>query len=83
MSASDKSKIEEAVRENLTWLDSNQEATKEEFAERQKEVESIVNPIMMKAYTENGGGEGNSMPMPGGMPSGGGGYNGPTVEEVD
>jgi len=52
-----------------------------------KELEGVVNPIMMKVYQAAGGGGG--MPE-GGMPGGGfgggdapGGASGPTVEEVD
>merc|ERR1712240_157026 len=49
----------------LSWLDSNQLAEKDEFADKQKEVEAVCNPIIAKLYQ---GGEGG---MPGGMPGGG------------
>ena len=80
----DKEKIESAVQETLDWLDKNQLAEKDEFEAKQKELEGIVNPIMMKVYQAAGGG---GMPE-GGMPGGGmggapGGASGPTVEEVD
>mmetsp|Transcript_27619 Transcript_27619/g.51814 ORF Transcript_27619/g.51814 Transcript_27619/m.51814 type:complete len:648 (+) Transcript_27619:72-2015(+) len=80
----DKEKIESAVQEALDWLDKNQLAEKDEFEAKQKELEGIVNPIMMKVYQAAGGG---GMPE-GGMPGGGmggapGGGSGPTVEEVD
>merc|ERR1712072_1351386 len=83
----DKDKIEKAVQETLDWLDKNQLAEKDEFEAKQKELEGIVNPIMMKVY-QAAGGEGE---MPGGMPGGGyaggapptAGAGGPTVEEVD
>jgi len=82
--AGDKDKIEAAVQEALDWLERNQMAETDEFDAKQKEVEGIVNPIMMKVYQAAGGGEGG---MPGGgmpgadtsAPSG----TGPTVEEVD
>merc|ERR1711879_739383 len=48
--ADDKSKIETAVQEALDWLDKNQLAEKDEFENKQKELEGIVNPIMMKVY---------------------------------
>merc|ERR1711885_53143 len=70
--ADDKSKIETAVQETLDWLDKNQLAEKDEFEAKQKELEGIVNPIMMKVYQAAGGGGG--MPE-GGMP--GGGFGGP------
>jgi L1 cell adhesion molecule like protein len=80
----DKDKIEKAVQEALDWLDKNQLAEKDEFEARQKELEGVVNPIMMKVYQAAGGG---GMPE-GGMPGGGydggaAGAGGPTVEEVD
>merc|ERR1712110_365373 len=86
--AGDKEKIEKAVQDALDWLDKNQLAEKDEFEGKQKEVEGIVNPIMMKVYQAAGGG-GEGMPG-GGMPGGGfdgappgAGAGGPTVEEVD
>merc|ERR1719235_2299984 len=51
----DKEKIEEAVKEALDWLDRNQMAEKEEFEAKQKEVEGVANPIMMKVYQSAGG----------------------------
>lgn len=75
------------MKEALDWLDKNQMAEKDEFEAKQKEVEAIANPIMMKVYQQAGGGEGG---MPGGMPGAGGdmpdmsgGGAGPSVEEVD
>merc|ERR1739847_253176 len=81
----DKDKIEKAVQEALDWLDKNQLAEKDEFEARQKELEGVVNPIMMKVYQAAGGGEMPEGGMPGGGFGGGapGGGGGPTVEEVD
>jgi len=82
----DKEKIEKVIQETLDWLDKNQLAEKDEFDAKQKEVEGVVNPIMMRVYhaAQSGG-----MPE-GGMPHGGmggttssTGASGPTVEEVD
>jgi len=78
--AGDKEKIDRAVQETLEWLDKNQLAEKDEFEAKQKELEGVVNPIMMKVYQAQGGA--------GGMPSGdfGGaaaGGSGPTIEQVD
>merc|ERR1711884_944643 len=83
--ADDKSKIETAVQETLDWLDKNQLAEKDEFEGKQKELEGIVNPIMMKVYQAAGGaGEMPTGGMPGAAPGGApGGAGGPTVEEVD
>ena len=37
----DKSKLETAVNETIQWLDASQEASKEEYEEKQKELEAI------------------------------------------
>merc|ERR1712161_39045 len=80
----DKEAIEKAVQDALDWLDKNQLAEKDEFEVKQKEVEGIVNPIMMKVYQAAGGGGMPEGGMPGGgMPGNAGGGAGPTVEEVD
>ena len=65
-------------------------AEKDEFEDRQKELEKVCNPIITKLY-QGAGGEGMPEGMPGGMPGGGaaggaagaGGAGGPTIEEVD
>jgi len=51
---SDKSTIQVAVKEVLDWLDENQEADKEEYEEKLKEIEGICNPIVSQAYQEGG-----------------------------
>merc|ERR1712146_381671 len=84
--AADKETIEKAINDTTSWLDANQMAEKEEFEAKQKELEAVCNPIMMKVYQGAGGG---GMPdMGGGMPGGGmpgadGGGDGPTIDEVD
>merc|ERR1712164_157039 len=45
----------EAINEALEWLDDNQEAEKEEFEEKKKEVEKIANPIIQQVYQASGG----------------------------
>ncbi len=68
------------MQECLDWLDKNQLAEKDEFEAKQKELEGVVNPIMMKVY-QSAGGQMPSGGMPGSAP--GAGAGGPTVEEVD
>ena len=58
ISAEDKDTVSEAVKEALEWLDDNQEAEKEDYEEKQKEIEKIVNPIMQTAYQGAEAGEG-------------------------
>ena len=61
-------------------------AEKDECEAKQKELEGVVNPIVMKAYQAAGG---SGMPKGGmlgggdGSLPGGGGGSGPTVKEVD
>merc|ERR1719498_332987 len=55
ISEEDKETIEEAVREALEWLDDNQEAEKEDYEAKQKEVEAIANPIIQQVYQAAGG----------------------------
>ncbi|KAK3827313.1 MAG: hsp71-like protein [Linnemannia gamsii] len=81
---SDKKTLGDACEEVISWLDANQEAEKEEFDAKQKHLEEISNPIMMKVY----GGAGGAPPMPGAGGAAPGGFPGegasePTIEEVD
>ncbi|KAJ6439633.1 molecular chaperone DnaK [Purpureocillium lavendulum] len=88
--AGDKETLKTEIDKIVAWLDDNQQATREEYEEHQKELEGIANPIMMKFYGSEGGPPGG-MPggAPGGFPGAGGpaggpgGDDGPTVEEVD
>jgi len=91
----DKSKLEGAVNDSIAWLDASQEASIEEYQEKQKELEALANPIMQKLYSQAGAGAGAAGGFPGGgFPSGApggapggfpgaGGEDGPSVEEVD
>ncbi|KAG0283275.1 70-kilodalton heat shock protein [Linnemannia gamsii] len=83
LDADDKKKLEDACQEVITWLDGNQEAEKEEFESKQKHLEEISNPIMMKVYGGAGAppGAGAGGAPPGGFP--GAGESEPTIEEVD
>ena len=57
ISEEDKETIEEAVKEALEWLDDNQEAEKEDYEAKQKELEGIANPIIQQVYQASGAGE--------------------------
>ncbi|KAG7151925.1 hypothetical protein HYQ46_012253 [Verticillium longisporum] len=85
---SDKTTLTAEIDKCVAWLDENQQATKEEYEDRQKELEGVANPIMMKFYGAGGAPGGMPGGMPGGAPGGPGGPgathdDGPTVEEVD
>lgn len=74
----------EKVDETIQWLEDTPAAEKEDYDEKQKELEAVINPIMQEMYSQMGGGEGG---MPGGMPSGmpeeSTSPSEPKVEEVD
>ena len=89
LDAADKEKLKAEIDKIVAWLDENQQATREEYEEHQKELEGVANPIMMKFYGAGGAPGGMPGGMPGGGPGGfpgagaGGADDGPTVEEVD
>jgi heat shock protein 5 len=51
----DKEKIESTLKEALEWLDDNQNAEKEDFGEKLKEVEAVCNPVIKQVYEKSGG----------------------------
>jgi len=80
ISDSDRKTITDKCDEAIKWLDGNQTAEKDEYEDKQKEVESICNPIISKMYQGGGGPQGGA----GGASQGGGSSGqGPTIEEVD
>ena len=96
VTAEDKKTIEDKVQEISKWLETNQDATTEQYEAKQKELEAGANPIMQKIYAA-GGAPGGFPGGPGGFPGGPGGPGGfpgapgggqapkpgPNVEEVD
>merc|ERR1712166_1472441 len=82
-----KSKIDETI----SWLDANPAAEKEEYEEKQKELEGIAMPILQKMGGGGAGGMPAGMPDMGGIPGGGAAgapagddpAGGPTIEEID
>merc|ERR1711933_132347 len=53
----DKKELQDMIDETLDWMDENPEAEKEDYDEKQKEVENIANPIMKNMYAGGAGGE--------------------------
>jgi heat shock protein 1/8 len=47
LEASDKETLDKAVGGTIKWLDESQEASKEEYEDKQKELEGVANPIMV------------------------------------
>merc|ERR1712037_979003 len=56
ISAEDKKELTDAVDEALDWLEENPEADKEDYDEKQKEIEQVSGPIMRNMYSGSGGG---------------------------
>ena len=48
----DKNSIQDKIKEVQEWYDDNMEASKEDYVEKQKELESVFSPIMMRVYQE-------------------------------
>jgi L1 cell adhesion molecule like protein len=82
ISESDRSKVASKCSETLKWLDSNQTAETEEFADKQKELEAVCNPIITKLY-QQAGEQANPGQASCGRQSGQNFGRGPTVDEVD
>merc|ERR1712038_700035 len=57
LSPEDKKELQDTIDETLDWMSENPEAEKEEYDEKQKEVENIANPIMRNMYAGGAGGD--------------------------
>merc|ERR1712151_1051408 len=57
ISPEDKKELQDMIDKTLEWMDKNIEAEKEEYEEKQKEVENVANPIMRNMYSGSKGGE--------------------------
>jgi L1 cell adhesion molecule like protein len=86
----DRKTVLDKCNEIIRWLDANQLAEKEEFEDKQKDLEKICNPIITKMYAASGGvppggpgGPGAGFPPGAGGAPPTGGAGGPTIEEVD
>jgi len=73
LSEEDKSTLEKAVEESISWLESNANAETAELKAEKKKLEDIASPIVSKLYQGQGGGA----PPPGGE----GGEGGPTQSD--
>lgn len=66
---SDKTKIDDAIKETLQWLDGNQAASTEEYRDKYEQLVQITTPVVSAMYS---GGDSDNTPKPE-----------PKVEEVD
>ena len=79
ISEEDKKKVNDAVTATTKWLDSNQQAEKEEFEEKQKALEALVAPLLSAAGGMSGGiPEASSASGPSEAAD-----EGPKIEEID
>ncbi|XP_054153414.1 heat shock cognate 71 kDa protein-like [Oppia nitens] len=77
---SDRKRILDKVNDTIRWLDSNQLAEKDEFQHKQKELETVCNPIIRKLYQNERQFAGDrDVGASGGHRS----KSGPTIEEMD
>merc|ERR1712071_749979 len=61
LSPEDKKELQDMIDETLDWMEENPEADKEDYDEKQKEVENIANPIMRNMYAGGPGGDDEDM----------------------
>jgi len=81
MDAADKETLDKTVDEALSYIEnSDSNTTKEDYAEKQKEVEAVANPILAKAYQAQAGADASEA-----APAEGPSFDAdePVVEEVD
>jgi L1 cell adhesion molecule like protein len=81
LSENDKKTLTDKIESVLSWMDTHLDAPKEEFENKQKELENIANPIMSRLGSEGGG-----QPTEGGFSHGGPppqASTGPTVDDLD
>jgi len=50
----DKERIETALKEALEWLDDNQNAEKDDYEEKLKELEEVCDPVIKQVYEKSG-----------------------------
>jgi len=79
LSADELSNAKTQLDAAITWLDANQLAEKDEFTDKQKEIESSLKTLIEKIYSAGGGAAGPT----GGSGAAGAGGKEPTIEEVD
>ncbi|XP_071942534.1 heat shock 70 kDa protein IV-like [Antedon mediterranea] len=73
INSADKNTIENAVKDTIEWLDSNNLASKDEFDYKLKELQNVCSPIMTKLHGGAAAGSDGAQKS----------NTGPTVEEVD
>jgi molecular chaperone DnaK (HSP70) len=55
LSEEEKQKIQDGLTDAQDWLNANQDAEKDEFEDKLKELQSVCDPIIQKVYQGAGG----------------------------
>lgn len=88
----DKQQIASITEDAIKWMDTNREASKDEYDSKMKEIEQVLQPIVMKLYGQGGMPDMSQFTGNGTMPDmsqfmGGmgnmGSTDGPKIDEVD
>lgn len=58
----DEEKNEKAPKEALEWLDDNQNAEKEDFEEKMKEIEAVAHPLIREPCQHSADSDGTEEP---------------------
>lgn len=82
--------LNDAVQKAMDWLDQNQNAEKDDYTAKLKQLEEVCHPIMMKMYPGANATGAEAGTAAAGMPGAGTGSafggnegRGPSIEEVD
>ena len=75
-----KDNLTKVIDDNLSWLENNQMASKEEYDSKLSELQEAMKPLQEKMMA---GMQGMPGGMPGGMPTEEKTNSGPNIEEVD
>mmetsp|Transcript_138082 Transcript_138082/g.257593 ORF Transcript_138082/g.257593 Transcript_138082/m.257593 type:complete len:295 (+) Transcript_138082:3-887(+) len=67
----ERTKVKDAVESAIKWLEEHQDASAEEYSDKQKELEGVVNPVMVRIYSEAGQDGGDSAGADAGAGAGG------------
>merc|ERR1712024_111743 len=52
LSPQDKKEMEDLIHDTLDWMEDNRHGVKDDYLEKQKEVETVVNPMIRQMYSE-------------------------------
>jgi len=55
LSDEDKGSIKDALTDAQDWLNANQDAEKDDFEDKLKELQTVCDPIIQKVYQASGG----------------------------